>query len=283
VDNPHTKSFRFWEWLITTVREQHPETIFLSEAFTRPKVMSYLAKIGFSQSYTYFTWRNTRQEITEYMTELTRTELIEYLRPNFFANTPDILHEYLQFGGRPAFMIRLILAATLAASYGIYGPAFELCEGRAIRGTEEYQDSEKYQLRSWNLEDPASIRDLITRINQIRRENPALRSNRNLHFYPTDNEQILCYSKCTDDLSNIILVAVNLDPHHTQSGWVKVPLDQLKLTESQNYQVHDLLTDARYLWHGEVNYLELNPHKYPAHVFRIRRRIKTEHDFDYYL
>ena len=283
VDNPHTKSFRFWEWLISSVREQHPTIIFLSEAFTRPKVMQYLAKIGFSQSYTYFTWRNTKAELIEYMTELTQSPVTEYLRPNFFANTPDILHEYLQFGGPPAFQIRLVLAATLAASYGIYGPAFELCEGRAVPRTEEYMDSEKYQLRSWNLEDPVNIKDLIARLNLIRRENAALQFNRGLRFHPTDNEQILCYSKATDDLSNIILVAVNLDPHHTQSGWVRIPLSRLKLTESQNYQVHDLLTDARYLWHGEVNYLELNPAKYPAHVFRVRRKIKSEHDFDYYL
>lgn len=283
VDNPHTKTFRFWEWLIASVREQHPDAVFLSEAFTRPNVLQHLAKIGFSQSYTYFTWRNTKQELTEYMTELTKTDVREYLRPNFFANTPDILHEYLQFGGRPAFQIRLVLAATLAASYGIYGPPFELCEGRAVPGTEEYLDSEKYQLRYWNLEDPAGIQGLVTRLNQIRRENPALQFDRNLLFHPTDNQQLLCYSKSTDDLSNIILVVVNLDPHHVQAGWVKLSLTQLKLQEMHNYQVHDLLTESRYLWEGEVNYVELNPKSCPAHVFRIRRKIKTEHDFDYYL
>jgi starch synthase (maltosyl-transferring) len=283
VDNPHTKAFRFWEWLIATVREKHPDTIFLSEAFTRPKVMRYLAKVGFSQSYTYFTWRNTKPELMQYMTELTRTEIREYLRPNFFANTPDILHEYLQFGGRAAFKIRVVLAATLAASYGIYGPAFELCENRAIPGTEEYLDSEKYQIRLWNLEDGRGIQNLIARLNQIRRENVALQFDRNLEFYPADNEQLLCFTKSTDDLSNVILVVVNLDPHHVQSGWIKIPLKKLKLDESQNFQVHDLLSEARYLWHGETNYVELDPKGIPAHVFRLRRKIKTEHDFDYFL
>jgi starch synthase (maltosyl-transferring) len=283
VDNPHTKSFRFWEWLISTVREKHPETIFLSEAFTRPKVMRYLAKIGFSQSYTYFTWRNTKPELTQYITELTQTEAREYLRPNFFVNTPDILHEYLQFGGRAAFKIRLVLAATLAANYGIYGPAFELCENRAIPGTEEYVDSEKYQIRLWNLEDAGGIQNLIARLNQIRRENAALQFDRNLEFYPVNNEQLLCFTKSTDDLSNVILVVVNLDPHHVQSGWIKLPLKKLKLEESQNFQVHDLLSEARYLWHGETNYVELAPKTIPAHVFRLRRKIKTEHDFDYFL
>jgi starch synthase (maltosyl-transferring) len=283
VDNPHTKPFRFWQWMIETVREQHPDIIFLSEAFTRPKVMQYLAKIGFSQSYTYFTWRNTKTELVEYLTELTQTNIREYLRPNFFVNTPDILHEYLQFGGPPAFQIRLILAATLSASYGLYGPAFELCEGRAISGTEEYLDSEKYQIRHWNLDAPVSIKALISRVNQIRSENVALQFNENLMFHPSDNEQLLCYSKSTEDLSNIIVVVVNLDPHHVQSGWVKLPLANFKLQERQNYQVHDLLTDARYLWHGEVNYVELNPKTNPAHVFRLRRKVKTEHDFDYFL
>jgi starch synthase (maltosyl-transferring) len=283
VDNPHTKAFRFWEWLITKVREKHPDTMFLSEAFTRPKVMRYLAKVGFSQSYTYFTWRNTKPELTQYMTELTRTDVREYLRPNFFANTPDILHEYLQFGGRAAFKIRVVLASTLAASYGIYGPAFELCENRAIPGTEEYLDSEKYQIRLWNLEDARGIQDLVARLNQIRRENIALQFDRNLEFYPVDNEQLLCFTKSTDDLSNVILVVVNLDPHHVQSGWIKLPLKKLKLEASQNFQVHDLLSEARYLWHGETNYVELDPKAIPAHVFRLRRKIKTEHDFDYFL
>jgi starch synthase (maltosyl-transferring) len=171
----------------------------------------------------------------------------------------------------------------LAASYGIYGPAYELCENRAIPGTEEYLDSEKYQIRLWNLEDVHSIRDLVARLNQIRRENVALQFDRNLEFYPVDNEQLLCFSKSTDDLSNVILIVVNLDPHHVQSGWIKLPLKKLKLEESQNFQVHDLLTGARYLWHGEINYVELDPKGIPAHVFRVRRKIKTEHDFDYFL
>jgi starch synthase (maltosyl-transferring) len=282
VDNPHTKPFRFWTWLIREVQEQHPDTVFLSEAFTRPKVMRYLAKCGFSQSYTYFTWRNTKWELTEYLTELTQTEVREYMRPNLFANTPDILHEYLQHGGRAAFQVRLVLAATLAASYGIYGPPFELCESRAVRqGSEEYLDSEKFQLCQWDLDRSGNIRDFITRINQIRRENPALHRNWNLRFYPIDNDQLLCYGKTTPD--NIILVAVNLDPHHTQAGFVQVPLADLGAGPGETYQLHDLISDARYLWHGERNFIRLAPQVCPAHVFRVRRRLKTERDFDYFM
>jgi starch synthase (maltosyl-transferring) len=245
--------------------------------------MHHLAKIGFSQSYTYFTWRNTKQEITQYLTDLTQSSVSEFLRPNFFANTPDILHEYLQFGGRPAFQIRLVLAATLSASFGIYGPAYELCEDRAVPGTEEYLDSEKYQIRIWNREDPNNIRSLVKRLNQIRRENVALQFNRNLEFHPTDNEQLICFSKFTEDLSNVILVVVNLDPNYRQSGWIQLPLEKWKLEEKQSFQVHDLLTEARFLWHGKSNYVELDPKILPAHVFRLRRKIKTEHDFDYFL
>ena len=227
VDNPHTKPFRFWEWLIAEVQCEHPGTVFLAEAFTRPKVMKALAKLGFTQSYTYFTWRNTCGELTEYLTELTQTDVRDYMRPNLFANTPDILHEYLQYGGRPAFQIRLALAATLGASYGIYGPAFELCEARAVPGTEEYQDSEKYQVRVWKRDDPAHIRDFITRVNQARRANPALQYDQRLRFHGSDNHQILFYSKSTPDLLNIVLVAVSLDPHHLQEGWVHLPLEEL--------------------------------------------------------
>ena len=283
VDNPHTKPFSFWEWLLQEVRDRDPEVIFLSEAFTRPKVMRRLAKGGFSQSYTYYTWRNTKAELTEYFTELMHTTTREQLRPNLFANTPDILHEYLQFGGRPAFQSRLVLAATLAASYGIYGPAYELCETRAVRGTEDYQDSEKYQLRLWDYDRPENLRDFVTRVNQIRRENAALQQNWNLRFYAIDNEQMIFYGKSAPDLSNFILVVVNLDPHHVQSGTAQVPLAELGLEPRAPYQVHDLLSDARYLWQGEANFVRLDPAVCPAHILRLRRKIKTERDFDYYV
>ena len=269
VDNPHTKPFAFWHWLIAEIHREHPEIIFLSEAFTRPKVMRYLAKAGFSQSYTYFTWRTTKAELTEYFTELTQTEVREYLRPNLFTNTPDILHAFLQTGGRPAFAIRVVLAATLGASYGIYGPAFELCEARALPQSEEYADSEKYQLRHWDRERADSLRPLITVVNAARRANPALYEQRSLRFIPTDNEQILCYAKHTADLSNIVFVVVNLDPQRAQSGWVDVPLAEYELAVDQPYEVHDLLTDARYTWRGARNYVALDPSRQPAHLFRI--------------
>jgi starch synthase (maltosyl-transferring) len=284
VDNPHTKSFRFWEWLIAGTKKQYPEVIFLAEAFTRPKVMYRLAKLGFTQSYTYFTWRNTNQEITQYFTELTQTEVREYFRPNLWPNTPDILTEYLQLGGRPAFMARLVLAATLGASYGVYGPAFELCENRPRElGSEEYLDSEKYEIKHWNITRPDSLNDFIARVNRLRRQNPALQSDWNLRFHRVDNEQLLCYSKCTDDRTNVILVVVNLDPHHTHSGWVDLSLETLGLDPQQPYQVHELLSDARYLWQGSRNYVELNPQIVPAHIFQLRRRVRTERDFDYYM
>jgi starch synthase (maltosyl-transferring) len=286
VDNPHTKPFRFWDWVIGEVWDRHPDAIFLSEAFTRPKVMKRLAKGGYSQSYSYFTWRNTKWELTQYFTELTQTESAEYMRPNLFANTPDILHEFLQVGGRPAFMIRLALAATLGANYGIYGPPFELCVGTPLRpGSEEYLDSEKYQVRHWDLDAPGSLRDFIARINAIRRDNPALHFDRNLRFFQVDNEAMIAYGKATPDLSNIIVVVVNLDPHHAQSGWVRLPIAELGLGSgpSDSYQVHDLISDARYLWHGESNYVVLDPFVCPAHIFQVRRRIRTERDFDYFM
>jgi starch synthase (maltosyl-transferring) len=283
VDNPHTKPFAFWAWLLGAVKERHPDVLFLSEAFTRPKVRYTLAKLGFTQSYTYFAWRNTKEELTQYLTELTKTQVREYFRPNFWPNTPDILTEYLQHGGRPAFLTRLVLAATLAASYGIYGPPFELCVNRPREsGSEEYLDSEKYQVYHWDLDAPHSLRDFIGRVNRIRRENPALQSNDGLEFHPVGNPQLLCYSKRTADLSNLVLAVVNLDPHHTQSGWVELPLDRLQLEKDQPYQVHDLLGDARYMWQGPRNYVELNPHVVPAHIFRVRRRLRTERDFEYY-
>ncbi len=284
VDNPHTKAFPFWEWLIAEVKRQYPETIFLAEAFTRPKVMHQLAKLGFTQSYTYFTWRNTKAELIEYFTELSQGGAREFFRANLWPNTPDILPEQLQYGGRPAFIARLVLAATLGANYGIYGPAFELSDNQARDpGGEEYLNSEKYEIKRWDLESAWSLRDLIARVNQVRRENPALQSDWSLKFHETDNEMLLCYSKTTPDLSNAILVVVNLDFSHTHSGWVTLDLDALGLDEVHPYQVHDLIGENRHLWTGRRNFIELNPQVEPAHVFRIRRKIRTERDFDYFL
>ncbi len=284
VDNPHTKPFPFWEWLIREIKQDNPEAIFLAEAFTRPKALYGLAKRGFTQSYNYFAWRNTKWELTQYFTELTQTQVHEFYGPNLWPNTPDILPEYLQFGGRPAFMTRLILAATLGPSYGIYGPAFELCENKPVEpGREEYLNSEKYEIKTWDLERPDSLSKLIGQVNQIRRENPAFRANYNLRFHDVDNEQIIAYSKTNIDRSNIVLVVINLDPHYKQSGFITLPLEELGIDPRQPYQAHDLLTDARYLWQGPRNYVELNIQTVPAHIFIIRRRVRTEHDFDYYL
>jgi starch synthase (maltosyl-transferring) len=284
VDNPHTKVFRFWEWCLAEIKKEYPDVIFLAEAFTRPKVMHQLAKLGFTQSYTYFAWRNTKQELTQYLTELTQSDVREFYHPNFWPNTPDILTEYLQSDGRPAFMARLVLAATLAASYGIYGPAYELCVNTPREhGSEEYLNSEKYEIKHWDINRADSLKDFIASVNKIRRDNPALQSNKNLWFHAVDNEELICYSKHTDDLTNIILVVVNLNPHYTHSGWVHLPIEPWKLELQKPYQVHDLLSGARYLWHGADNYVELNPSKCPAHIFRVQRRILREQDFDYYM
>jgi starch synthase (maltosyl-transferring) len=273
VDNPHTKPFDFWEWLIEQVKTRYPDVLFLAEAFTRPKVMYELAKLGFTESYTYFAWRNTKAELTEYFTELTQTEVREYFRPNLWPNTPDILTELLQQGGRPALISRLVLAATLGANYGIYGPTFELGDSRALRpGSEEYLDSEKYQIRQWDLSSSGSLRELIASVNRIRRENHALHRDWNLRFHEVDNEQLIAYSKVTDDLTNIIVVMVNLDSAYKQSGWVDLPLADFHLEPGESYQMHDLLADARYLWSGSRNYVELDPQRIPAHIFRIERR-----------
>ncbi len=284
VDNPHTKPFPMWEWLIGEVKREHPGTIFLAEAFTRPKIMHRLAKLGYTQSYTYFAWRNTKHELTEYFTELAHSESREYFRPNAWPNTPDILTEFLQYGGRPASMLRVALAATLAASYGIYGPAYELIETvPRDPGSEEFRDSEKYQLRQWDLGRADSLARYIGRLNEIRRENVALQSDWGLRFHHVDNESIICYSKSNEDLSNMVLVVANLDPHHTQSGWVTLSLPGLALDDDKPFQVHDLLSEARYLWHGPRNYVMLDPSISPVHVFRLRRKVRTEHDFDYFL
>jgi starch synthase (maltosyl-transferring) len=284
VDNPHTKPFRFWEWVIPEVKKEYPEALFLAEAFTRPNVMYRLAKLGFSQSYTYFTWRNTKPELTDYFTDLAQKEVGEYLRPNLWPNTPDILPEFLQVGGRPAFMVRLLLAATLGASYGIYGPAFELSENEPFQpGSEEYLHSEKYELKHRDLNSPNSLKDFISRVNRIRRENAALQRNRNLRFHDTDNPSLICYSKNNEDLSNVIVTVVNLDCFHTQSGWLNLDLKSIGLDPRHAYQVEDLLGGGRFLWQGTRNYVELVPESLPAHILRVRRWVRTERDFDYYL
>jgi starch synthase (maltosyl-transferring) len=283
VDNPHTKSFAFWEWCINELKLDRPDLVFLAEAFTRPSVMLHLAKLGFTQSYNYFPWRNSKDELTAYFTEMTRTSQVEYFGPNSWPNTPDILTDFLQQGGRPAFVIRLVLAATLSASYGIYGPAFELCENVPREpGSVEYLNSEKYEIRHWDLKSPQSLEDVIARVNRIRRENPALQSNRRLAFHPVDNDQLLAYTKTDKDREDVILTVVNLDPHHMHQGWLDLPLEDLRISPTEPYQAHDLLTDARYLWKGQRNYVELNPQNLPAHIFRLRRRVRTERDFDYY-
>jgi starch synthase (maltosyl-transferring) len=270
VDNPHTKPYRFWEWALADLRRRHPDTIFLSEAFTRPKVMRYLAKAGFSQSYTYFTWRNAKDELVDYFTELARTDVREFMRPNLFANTPDILHEYLQHGGRPAFQARLILAATLGASYGIYS-GYELCENVPVRpGSEEYLDSEKYQIRIRNFDQPHSLAEMIRRINMIRRDHPALQRDRGLRFHATDNPKIICYSKRSTDGSDLVLIVVNLDPYHMQHGFIQLPLTEWGLGAGTPLEVIDLISTERYQWRGEWNYVRLDPEVRVGHVLQVQ-------------
>ncbi len=283
VDNPHTKPFAFWEWLIATVRARYPDVVFLSEAFTRPAVLHHLAKVGFSQSYTYFTWRNTKEEIIDYVGELNEGVGHAYLRPNFWPNTPDILPQYLQAGGRPAFMVRLVLAATLSGNYGIYGPAFELCEATPRDpGGEEYYNSEKYEVKRWDLESPWSLRDFITRVNQIRRDLPAFRSFGAPVFHATDNDRLLAYSRTDEETGQTVLVVANLDPHFRQSGFVTLG-DTVPVQGDGLYQVHDLLGGARYLWQGLRNYVELDPQVTPAHIFVLRTTRRSERDFEYFL
>jgi starch synthase (maltosyl-transferring) len=268
VDNPHTKAFAFWEWAIAAIRREHPEAIFLAEAFTRPHVMHRLAKLGFTQSYTYFTWRTTKAELTEYFTELTASESREYFRPNCWPNTPDILPYHLQNANLAAFRMRLVLAATLAASYGVYGPAYELGENRPREaGSEEYLDSEKYQLRHWDLNRPDSLAPLMATLNGLRRRHPALQSDWSLVFHPTDNDMLVCYSKASGD--DRVLVVVNLDPHWVQSGWVSLDLDALGLDPAIAFTVKDELSGAAYMWHGSRNFVLLEPARAPAHVFSI--------------
>ncbi|HEV8241657.1 MAG TPA: alpha-1,4-glucan--maltose-1-phosphate maltosyltransferase [Thermoanaerobaculia bacterium] len=303
VDNPHTKAFPFWEWMIGDVRARHPEVFFLAEAFTRPKVMYRLGKVGFSQSYNYFPWRMSKRELTEYLTEVTRPPVAEYFRANLWPNTPDILTEQLQHGGRATFVQRLVLAATLGASYGIYGPPFELMEATPREpGSEEYGDSEKYELRHWDLTTRESLAELIGRVNRIRRENAALHHDRGLAFHPIDNEALLCFSKVAPDANadaDAIVVVVNLDPLHQHGGWLDLDYAKLGWAGGEGakrrdagaavaaapsaFQAHDLLTDARFVWHSGRNYVALDPHSVPAAIFRLRRRVRSEVDFDYFL
>ncbi len=270
VDNPHTKPLPFWAWVIGEIQTVHPDVIFLSEAFTRPKVMQALAKVGFTQSYTYFTWRNFKPELTAHFTELTQSEMAEYFRGNLFVNTPDILPPILQQGGRPAFKMRLVLAATLSSLYGIYS-GYELCENVAVPGTEEYLDSEKYEIkvRDWNA--PGNISDHIRRINAIRRENPALHEYRNLRFYECDDDNILFYGKRSFDGTNTILVAVNLDPFEAHQAQVRLPLGGMGIGPEERFQVHELITDERHLWKGEVQGIRLDPREEPAAIYRLSR------------
>jgi starch synthase (maltosyl-transferring) len=272
VDNPHTKPFAFWEWVIGEIKAAHPDVLFLAEAFTRPRPMQRLAKLGYTMSYTYFTWRNTKAEIVEYFTELTKTPAREYLRPHLWPNTPDILHATLQQGGRPAFHARYVLAATLGAGYGIYGPAFELSENEPLhQGSEEYLNSEKYEIRTWDLERPDSLAPLIRLTNKARHENPALHGDWSLRFHDVDNDQLIAYSKSTPDKSNVVLVVVNLDPNWKQTGWVTLDLKELGVEMGRPYSVVDLLSGARHVWTGPRNFVELSPHAIPAHVFRVER------------
>jgi starch synthase (maltosyl-transferring) len=284
VDNPHTKSFAFWEWAITEVKREHPEVIFLAEAFTRPKVMHRLAKLGFTQSYTYFTWRNSKEELTEYFTELSQGPGSEYFRPNAWPNTPDILHAELQSGHEAVFKARLVLAATLAANYGMYGPAFELLEHRPRElASEEYLDSEKYQLRHWDWSADAGLRPFITRVNEIRRAHEALQDDRSLRFLAIDNEQLIAYMKTSADGKGAVVTVVNLDPHNTQAGWLHLDPAEIGVPADRSFQMHDLLSDQRFVWRGAHHYIALDPQRLPAHILAVRRHLRDERDFDYYI
>jgi starch synthase (maltosyl-transferring) len=282
VDNPHTKSIRFWEWCIDALTRDHPDNIYLAEAFTRPGLMSELAMRGFTQSYTYFTWRQERWEIEQYYSEIFSPPMIDYFRSNAWPNTPDILTEQLQLGHRSVFVQRLILAATLSSNYGIYGPPFELMEHVARPGAEEYIDNEKYEIRHWDLDAPHSLRDTIAHVNQIRRRHPALQQDATFHVHYSDNDQIVVFSKRDPETDEVILVVVNLDPNWRQSAWLWLDLDELGVDDDEPFQAHDLFGDARYLWSGARNYIELDPNISPGHIFVIRRRHRTEEDFDYY-
>lgn len=280
VDNPHTKPFAFWQWLISEVKRQEPDALFLAEAFTRPKVMKKLARVGFCQSYTYFTWRNTKQEIVTYLRELTETEMAEYFQPNFWPNTPDILPEFLQFGGRAAYVIRMVLAATLSSCWGVYGPPFELLVSEAVNGKEEYMDSEKYEIKAWDWDQPGNLRDLIARVNRIRRRNPALQQTRNLRFLECENENLVAYLKTAGE--NTLLIVVSLDPFRTQTGALHLPLSELGMEKGHPFLLEDLLGGEKVIWYGEWNSVTLDPQELPARLFALRRHLKREQDFDYF-
>jgi len=282
VDNPHTKPFGFWQWLIAEVRKRYPDVIFLSEAFTRPKVMYRLAKLGFSQSYTYFTWRNTKAELIEYFEELSHSELSEFFRPNLWPTTPDILPQYLQFGDEKAFAVRLVLAATLSSSYGIYGPSFELAVNEAPEGREEFLNSEKYEIKHWDWTKGERLRQMITALNSIRQNNPALQDFRNTLFYPVDNDYLLFYIRAIDDQSNVVAVIVNLDPFNPQTGKVHFPLQTLGIDSEEPYLLQDLLGEERFIWSGAQNFITVDPLTAPAFVLKLHKQFSRESSFDYY-
>jgi starch synthase (maltosyl-transferring) len=269
IDNPHTKPFLFWKWVIAEVQKEHPDIIFLSEAFTRPKIMAELAKVGFTQSYTYFTWRTSKQELMEYVNDLVYGPSRNYFRPNFWPNTPDILPYHLQNQGENSFIIRYALAATLSSNYGVYGPSYEFYENTPMEGKEEYYYSEKYEVRHYDWKRTNRMTDIMTLLNKIRKQNEALHSTWNIQFCPIENNQIIAYLKATEDLSNIILVVVNLDPHSNQSGYVQLPNAKLGLGDKINVKLHDLITDEHFTWTQEWNYVDLNPHKMPFHLFKL--------------
>lgn len=282
VDNPHTKPFALWEWLIKEVRVSYPDTIFLSEAFTRPKIMYRLAKLGFSQSYTYFTWRNTKEELTQYINELNQAEISDFFRPNFWPTTPDILPQYLQFGDQRAFAVRLVLAATLSSSYGIYGPSFELTENQAFPGKEEYLNSEKYEIKHWDWNKGERIRNLISDLNRIRQLNPAFHDFKNTRFCQVDNDYLLFYMKTMDNISDTFFVIINLDPFHTQSGQMHIPVSELGISRVQSYLLKDQLNGERFVFSGESNCISIDPNKTPAYLFRLYQQVSKETSFDYY-
>jgi starch synthase (maltosyl-transferring) len=283
VDNPHTKPLAFWRWLINEIKSEYPDVIFLAEAFTRPKVMYRLAKVGFTQSYTYFTWRNTKHEFIDYLSELTLTEPKNYFRPNFWPNTPDILPEHLQFGGPQAFIIRLLLATTLSSNYGIYGPVFESQLSEAVSDKDEYIDSEKYEIHHWDRSQSNPLKSLIQRMNRIRRNVKALQHTNNIRFIPCNNEQILAFLKLDPEKIEHVLVVINLDVHHDHNGFIDLPLDMLDIKVDESFRAHDHLSEMTFIWQGSHNYIELRHDPYPAHVLSISPRLHKEQDFDYYM
>lgn len=270
VDNPHTKPIRFWEWAIAEVNKKYDDVIFLAEAFTRPKVMASLAKVGFTQSYTYFTWRVPKHELTEYMNELVSGQSRNYFRPNFWPNTPDILPYHLQHQGENIFIIRLALAATLSSNYGMYGPVYEFLDNEPVPAKEEYFNSEKYEIKRHDWKKTNRMTDIITLVNKARHEHPALQSTWNIRFCFIENQNLLAFVKATDDRSDIVLVIVNLDPHARHSGYVQLPKDYLKLGDHINVKLHDLIMDEHYTWTQEWNYVELDPYKMPFHLFKLQ-------------